>query len=551
MARAPRIILIEPGGARREVEIITMPFRIGRQAGNELTLRDSRISRQQARIVAADGEYVLEDMGSRHGTYVNSEKVLRHELRPKDNVDFGMTDSYRFIYVGDAATLEELIDKVDAPAPTQSGSRELHHLGVLLEVARTLGTGLSLEDVLTTVVDAAIELTRTQRGVLLLADPKGELTTTVARDNQHNSIPHNLVQISSGVLKRVVNSRRELIVSDTGDDTAMGQQESVARLELHTVVCIPVEKLPLIEALDATVSARQGELLGVLYLDSHVASSAFSELDREVLRTLAREAANVIENARLFSASRDKARLDHEVEIASQIQRQLLPKGFPKKPEFEVDGFTLACHSVGGDCYDFVELTGGRHGFFVGDISVKGISASLLASVLQGVIYTTAALDVSPADLVARVNQFFTERSAEERYATLFYGVLDMTGKIKYVNAGHVPPLIRRKDRSLEALESVNLPAGLFPDTEFTGAVAQMYPGDYMVIYTDGVTEATNVAGELLEDAGLRKLLQEFSGQTVQELSEAIRAGVQNFTGGAPQSDDITLVVIQFRGKQP
>jgi serine phosphatase RsbU (regulator of sigma subunit) len=527
-----------------------MPFRIGRQAGNELTLRDSRISRQQARIVAADGEYVLEDMGSRHGTYVNSEKVLRHELRPKDNVDFGMTDSYRFIYVGDAATLEELIDKVDAPAPTQSGSRELHHLGVLLEVARTLGTGLSLEDVLTTVVDAAIELTRTQRGVLLLADPKGELTTTVARDNQHNSIPHNLVQISSGVLKRVVNSRRELIVSDTGDDTAMGQQESVARLELHTVVCIPVEKLPLIEALDATVSARQGELLGVLYLDSHVASSAFSELDREVLRTLAREAANVIENARLFSASRDKARLDHEVEIASQIQRQLLPKGFPSKPEFEVDGFSLACHSVGGDCYDFVELTGGRHGFFVGDISGKGISASLLASVLQGVIYTTAALDVSPADLVARVNQFFSERSAEERYATLFYGVLDMGGKIKYVNAGHVPPLIRRKDRSLEALESVNLPAGLFPDTEFTGAVAQMFPGDFMVIYTDGVTEATNVAGELLEDAGLRKLLQEFSGQTVQELSEAIRAGVQNFTGGAPQSDDITLVVIQFRGKQ-
>jgi len=330
----------------------------------------------------------------------------------------------------------------------------------------------------------------------------------------------------------------------------MGQQESVARLELHTVVCIPVEKLPLIEALDATVSARQGELLGVLYLDSHVASSAFSELDREVLRTLAREAANVIENARLFSASRDKARLDHEVEIASQIQRQLLPKGFPSKPEFEVDGFTLACHSVGGDCYDFVELTGGRHGFFVGDISGKGISASLLASVLQGVIYTTAALDVSPADLVARVNQFFSERSAEERYATLFYGVLDMAGKIKYVNAGHVPPLIRRKDRSLEALESVNLPAGLFPDTEFTGAVAQMFPGDFMVIYTDGVTEATNVAGELLEDAGLRKLLQEFSGQTVQELSEAIRAGVQNFTGGAPQSDDITLVVIQFRGKQ-
>src|ERR1700733_16239417 len=549
MARGPRILLTEPGGARREVEITPTPFRIGRQAGNELMLRDSRISRQQAQILNVDGNYILEDMGSRHGTFVNGEKVLRHELRAKDSVDFGMNDSYRFVFVGEGATLEELLEKVDTPAPSQASSRELYHLGVLLEVARTLGAGLSLEDVLTTVVDSAIGLTRTERGVLLLVNGVGELQTSVARDANHNSIPHDQVKVSSGVLRRVVNSRRELIVTDTGEDASMGQ--SVANMKLHTVVAIPVEKLPTIEALDATISTRQGELLGVLYLDSHTASSAFSELDREVLRTLAREAANVIENARLFSASRDKARLDHEVEIASQIQRQLLPKGFPKKPEFEVDGFTLACHSVGGDCYDFVELTGGRHGFFVGDISGKGISASLLASVLQGVIYTTAALDVSPADLVARVNQFFTERSAEERYATLFYGVLDMTGKIKYVNAGHVPPLIRRKDRSLEALESVNLPAGLFPDTEFTGAVAQMYPGDYMVIYTDGVTEATNVAGELLEDAGLRKLLQEFNGQTVQELSEAIRGGVQTFTGGAPQSDDVTLVVIQFRGKQP
>ena len=109
------------------------------------------------------------------------------------------------------------------------------------------------------------------------------------------------------MVKRVANTRRELIVSDTGEDGGMGQQESVARLELHTVVAIPVDKLPVIETLDATISTRQGELLGVLYLDSHVPSSAFSDLDREVLRTLAREAATVIENARLFAAARAKA----------------------------------------------------------------------------------------------------------------------------------------------------------------------------------------------------------------------------------------------------
>ena len=110
---------------RREVPITTTPFRIGRQAGNELTLRDSRISRQQAQIINPEGVYVLEDMGSRHGTYVNGQKVLRHELRPKDSVDFGMTDSYRFIFLGDTATIEELLEKVEIPAPTNSGAREL------------------------------------------------------------------------------------------------------------------------------------------------------------------------------------------------------------------------------------------------------------------------------------------------------------------------------------------------------------------------------------------------------------------------------------------
>ena len=175
MARAPRIALIEPGGMRREVPIASTPFRIGRQAGNELTVRDSRISRQQAQILAMDGAYVLEDMGSRHGTFINGQRVVsRQELHARDKIDFGMTDSYRLIFVGEEATLDELLERVDKPAPSENGSRELYHLGVLLEVARTLGTGgLSLEDVLTSVVDAAIQLTRTERGVLLLLNDKG------------------------------------------------------------------------------------------------------------------------------------------------------------------------------------------------------------------------------------------------------------------------------------------------------------------------------------------------------------------------------------------
>ncbi|HUJ33000.1 MAG TPA: SpoIIE family protein phosphatase [Candidatus Acidoferrum sp.] len=548
MARSPRLVVIEPNGTRREVQMSTFPFRIGRQVGNELTLRDSRISRQQAQITAENGAFVLEDMGSRHGTFVNGEKVVRHELKPKDRIDFGMPDSYRVLYIGEGATIEELVERVEAPPPTQSGSRELYHLGVLLEVARTLGTGLSLEDVLTAVVDASIQVTRTERGVLLLANPAGELQMIVARDAQHGTLRPDQLQVSQSVVKRVANSRRELIVTDTGAEAGMGAQESVARLELHTIVAIPIDKLPVIETLDATISTRQGELLGVLYLDSHAPSSAFSDLDREVLRTLAREAATVVENARLFASARAKARLDHEIEIASQIQRQLLPKALPNLPDVAVAGSTLSCHSVGGDCFDVIELGGGRHGFFVGDVSGKGISAALLATLLQGVFFTTAAMDISLPGVFSRVNQYLCERSGEDRYATVFYGILDKMGRFEYVNAGHVPPLVKRKSGALEGLGSANFPVGMFSEAEYQSARVNLEPGDFLLIYTDGVSEASNVSNDFFEESRLRQILETFAGTSVEELAQAVRDGVKAFTQGAPQSDDITILAIQYKG---
>ena len=552
MTGGHRLIVIEPNGRRREVSITTSPFRIGRQVGNELTLRDSRVSRQQAHIVTVNGTPVLEDMGSRHGTFVNGEKILRHELQPKDQIDFGVADSYRVTYLGDGATIEELVEKVEAPAPTEAGSRELHHLGVLLDVARALGSGLSLEDILIAVVDAAIQVTRTERGVLLLADPSGDLQTMVARDAQHGTLRPEELQVSRSVVKRVASLRRELIVSDMGDDAGrpreMNPQDSMARLELHTVVAIPIDKMPVIEALDATITSRKNELLGVLYLDSHAPSSVFSELDREVLRTLAREAATVVENARLFAAAREKARLDHEIEIASQIQQTLLPKTLPNLPSVAVAGSTLACYSVGGDCFDVISLEGERHGFFVGDVSGKGISAALLATLLQGVFFTTATMDISLTDIFSRVNQYLCERTGDTRYATVFYGVLDPMGRLDYVNAGHVAPLVWRRSGTLETLDSRNFPVGMFEKVEYESAWVTLEPGEFLVIYSDGVSEAVNVESQLLEEQGLRRILGNCHGRTVQELADAIREGVRAFTAGAPQSDDITILVIEYRG---
>jgi phosphoserine phosphatase RsbU/P len=324
---------------------------------------------------------------------------------------------------------------------------------------------------------------------------------------------------------------------------------SLTRLELHTVVAIPIDKLPVIEALDVTIAARQTELLGVLYLDSRAPSSVFSALDREVLRSLAREAATVVENARLFSASRAKARLDHEIEIASQIQQKLLPKTLPNLPYVAVTGSTLACHSVGGDCFDVIELSGGRHGFFVGDVSGKGISAALLATLLQGIFFTTASTDMPLPNLFSSVNKYLCERSGDDRYATVFYGVLDEAGHLEYVNAGHVPPLLLRRSGAVEGLASGNLPVGMFDEAAYTSASVDLKDGDILVIYTDGVSEAANVHSELFEESRLREVLEHFKGQNVEEITEAIREGVRRFTAGAPQSDDITILAIQYKGQ--
>jgi len=417
-----------------------------------------------------------------------------------------------------------------------------HHLGVL---ARTGVARPALEDALTTIVDAAIELTHAQQGVLLLAKSSGNLEVTVARDAQRVSLPLHQVQISSGVLSRAMGSRRELIVTEAEEGSSTARQASIGAPGLHTILVIPVDKLPLAESLDATVAGRQSELLAVLYLDS---CWPFFHLDREALRMLARKVAIVVENAALFAALCEKARLDHEVEITGQIQRQMQPVQFPRVPELEITGFTVECHAVGGDCLDVVKLSDRCHGLLVGDIAGKGIPASLLASLLQGLFVTIGALDLPPEEVVSRVNRYLCERSPEDWYATLFYAILDSSGRLDYVNAGHVPALIRRCSGKVESLESSNFPVGMFSDAQYTRGTTQIEVDNFLLIYTDGIPEAKNRRSEFFGEAGLRRLLQEFPGQTVDDLAEAVRAGVRAFTEGAPQSDDIAVLAVHYRG---
>ena len=547
----PKLVVIEPTGSQKEVELITFPCRIGRQADNELALRDNRISRHHAQILAEGSKFVLEDLGSRHGTFVNGQKVLKHDLKSNDAIDFGMPDSYRLIFRGEDDSIHNFVRRMDSSTDVvPSSARGLHHLGLLLEVARSLHSNLSLEDVLTSVVDAAIRVTHTERGVLLLLEENGSMRASVARDSRQRTILADQLEISQSVVRQVMNSHRELIIADTGDDANINQQASVVRLSLHTIVAIPLEKLPVMGSLETTMGGQPPKLIGVLYLDSNSPTTAFSELDREVLRTLALECATVVENARLFAISRQREKLEHELKIAQEIQRMLLPKKFPEAPEISIFGTNIACEMVGGDYFDIIELAGGRYGVVVADVSGKGTPAAILASMLQGVFSATAGMDIPQNIVASRVNKYLQERSSDDRYATLFYGVIEPGGRIEYINAVHVPAMVRTATGQVYTLASDNFPLGMFDFADYHSAQATLQPGDFMVIYSDGISEARNTREELFGENGLRDLLAGFTGASLEDLTKAILGGVREFTGGAPQSDDMTLLMVHYRGNK-
>jgi serine phosphatase RsbU (regulator of sigma subunit)/pSer/pThr/pTyr-binding forkhead associated (FHA) protein len=551
MTRNPRLTVVEPGGVRRTVDLVSTPLRIGRQADCDLVLRDGRISRQHAQIIEEGGKYILVDLESRHGTFVNQQKVSRQELHPNDTIEFGFANSFQLIFGGEERRIEDLLERVDSPPPSSSSSRELYHLGVLLEAAGAIYGHMLLEDMLAAVVDAAIRVTGADRGVLLLEDEANELRPTVARESGQRTLPHSEVRVSSSVLKQVMETRRELIVADIGEEQTLREQASIVGEALRTLLAIPLERQPTIRSVDSTVVASRPGLLGVLYLDSRRPLAAFSELDRQVLRSLAAEAATVVENARLFAEARERERLERELEIASEIQQTLLPKTLPKEPSLVAVGRTIACRNVGGDCYDVVDLPEGARGFVVADVAGKGMPAALLASMLMGSFCATASSSLPLPDLAKRVNRRVCDRTDESGYATLFYAVLKPDGSMDYFNAGHVPAFVRRRSGDLVPLEAQSFPIGMFDFAEYVSGTAHLEPGDYLVMYSDGVTEAQNPEGELFGEERLRVVLQRFEGKNAQELLDSVLVAVRAFTAGYAQADDITVVALQYFGQNP
>ena len=542
----------DPNGHRTRVPLDPLPFHIGRHADNQLILRDSRVSRNHARIEVELDEYVLHDCGSRHGTFVNGARVERHVLRPADRIEFGARDSYQAVFSFDGQELKRLVDQVAAPEQAAGAGvgGNMGKLRAILDLARTLQSSFSVDDVLAQVVDAALAVTGGERGFLLLRSGEA-LDTRVARHRHGHNLHDADLRVPRELIGRALRHRRELLSMNFdplgADETRPAN--SIADLELRSVVCLPLVRIRAGQGDATSVLSTASETVGVLYIDSRVAVADLAGGNRELLQTLAIEASTVLENARLLEEERTKLAMDEELRVARSIQQSLLPAHLPAEGWLRAAASSMASQQVGGDYYDLVEVTPDCWSAVVADVSGKGVSSALLAGVLQGALMIPGAIKGGELDRgVARLNRFLFERMGGEKYATIFFCQVERDGSVRYVNAAHCPPLVLRSSGVTAVLEATGMPVGLIEGAEFEVADTRLTPGDKLIVYTDGVTEAQDANGGFFGVKRLQALAGAHAASPADTVHDAIQMAVRDFTQGAAQSDDITLLVLEYAG---
>jgi serine phosphatase RsbU (regulator of sigma subunit) len=550
------LVVVDPNGRRARVPLFPFPFRIGRAPDNNLVLRDSRISRNHAQVSNDDGNCVLEDLGSRHGVWVNGERVDKSRiLHGSERIEFGVPDGYQVIFSRSGDEIQSLLAKPVAGETGKAGAANLEKLRAVLEVARSLQSSFSADDVLNTVVDAAIAVTGCERGFLLLFDEQRELQVRSARAQGGTDLPPDELRVPRRLIQHALESRRDLF-SMSFDPSALDERSpgnTIADLELRSVACVPLVRVNLSGGSKTQLISAGRSNAGVLYMDSRLTAVDLAGGNRELLQTLAIEASTVLENARLLEEERAKQRIEEELGVARRIQQSLLPRHLPDSGWFRACGSSTASHEVGGDYFDVVAIgpeaeTGpNAWSVVVADVSGKGVSSALLASFLQGA-FLGGTLGASIPDVLSRINDFMSERAEHGKYATVFYATLDRAGHLNFSNAGHCAALLVRRDRSIDSLNTTSMPVGLMPGAPFAVDQRDLAAGDRIVIYSDGVTEAENAAGEFFG----RPLLRAAVGRAVDldcaGMHDEIQQAIRDFTGGAEQSDDITLVVVEYSG---
>jgi serine phosphatase RsbU (regulator of sigma subunit) len=437
------------------------------------------------------------------------------------------------------------------PPPERSTTTaigDLRQIAALLEGLRALGSGRVLDDVLSLVMDSAVDVSGAERGFIMLGNPtSGDLEFKMARGRGRSTLSGSSFATSRKIPEEVFRTGEPRLVADLLDGELANVHMGTVALGIRNVLCVP---LKLVRYVDNKAEAIGDERrIGVLYLDSREKGSLLSSSTRAALETLATEAAVAIENARLYRETMEKARMEQEMRIAAEIQQALLPKTGRVGSFFTAAAASLPCRSIGGDFYDYVDLPDGALGFALGDVAGKGPPAALLSAMMQGMFAAQAASSDSPSRAISRVNLALYRRGIESRFVTLMYGALKPDGSLTYCNAGHNPPLIISRTPAgvtFRRLECGGPIVGLFETATFEEETVMLAPGDWLIVFSDGVSEAMSATGDEYGESRIVTVAEQSASLEPKQLLEAVFADVKAFAKGAAQSDDITAMVLRY-----
>jgi serine phosphatase RsbU (regulator of sigma subunit) len=539
----PALVLVQ-GNEQKNIVLNRTPFSVGRKVDKDLVIADPRVSRDHALIVLEAEGFFLVDQGSKHGTFVNGERVQRQRLERNDRLEFGARDSTYAIFNpahgGTSNTAREFLSQISGIHISQEGTTDLEKLTLFLEAARKLNTAGVLDEILMTMLEVTLRLTRAERGYVFLKDDEGKLRLAAGRNSKGEPLLDDKT-ISHSALEESLRSNSEFLLTDTGSSMDLAARQSIVAYDLRTVICIPLRKRQVQAARDQQTPApgtASSEVAGVLYVDSRFASREFSGVSHDILRAIATEAGSLIENARLVQAEEESRRYQQELTIAAGIQQRLMQVKIPEVPFAKLRGKNLSCKEIGGDFFDAV-ITKEGLAVVLADVSGKGVSAALLASTLQGMVISQLISGTPLLEVVSAVNRFFTEKLVGEKYATVLLVRLRSDGDLEYVNCGHVQPLLVCGGEVIRPSHG-NVPVGLLADATFESDHCQLRSGDRFILVTDGVTEAENAMGDFFEDSRLEAAA--INAPTL----EGIFSAVSEFCAGNPLNDDCTVVELVY-----
>lgn len=559
----PELIVKYPDRAPDHFPLGRLRITIGRSARNDLCIPDPFASRVHAEVRREGDEYFLQDLGSANGTLYNGAAVEgTTPLNPGGRIQIGETeiifDDGTFnssmgatMITDNTGSLPEATIALASGDRTTSGLLEAIEgartkpeeiaaaraaktgdlLALISKVGITLLSSATLNETLEDVVALVFEAVPADRCLIMMRDEADEdLRVAVARLRDRAGEVGE-IRVSRNVLDEVVRRGKSVLTSDAQHDPRFASGTVVLQ-GVRSVLAVPL--------------GVADKVFGIIYADSPIAEGRFTEDHLKVLTTLASVAAIRVENARLVESRLQQERLERELQLASEIQQRFQPTAPPFVSGYELQGISFPCYEIGGDYYDFIKRSDGRLVIALGDVSGKGTAAALLMSSLHAAVHAQASSHDSLVATISAVNRYLADNIPPNRFITLFYAELDPeSGAVSFLNAGHNPPLIVHGAGTVEQLASGGLPLGIKRDADYREGRTQLQPGDVLVIYSDGVTEAASPSGEEFGSTRLYEVVARNIDASAAGIRDRIESALTKFAQGTRAADDITLVIVK------